>query len=189
MFVSRTRPCRLRLKATNLMSKHRVLSLKPPLPLEWRGQDGQNETEQPEHSASSGDSITSSTQIGFSVHTGACMPDSQAKTLSPRAAARPRCPKCQSRTEVQHIAAARTGFEHWTLRCTRCSLIHEAQISADPVAGFFRLDPDCAALIRATACYSLLTVARVLPRGSPADSQGRKGVIPHPTLAAMHVGS
>ena len=51
------------------MSKHRVLSLKPPLPLEWRGQDGQNETEQPEHSASSGDSITSSTQIGFSVHT------------------------------------------------------------------------------------------------------------------------
>jgi len=146
-------------------------------------------TKQPDHSASLGDSITSSTQIGFSVHTGACMPDSQAKTLSPRAAARPRCPKCQSRTEVQHIAAARTGFEHWTLRCTRCSLIHEAQISADPIAGFFRLDPDCAALIRATACYSLLTVARVLPRGSPADSQGRKGVIPHPTLAAMHVGS
>jgi hypothetical protein len=28
-----------------LMSKHRVLSLKPQLRLEWRGQDGQNETE------------------------------------------------------------------------------------------------------------------------------------------------
>jgi hypothetical protein len=45
-----------------LMSKHRVLSFKPQLRLEWRGQDGQNETEQP-------DSITSSTQIRFSVHT------------------------------------------------------------------------------------------------------------------------
>jgi hypothetical protein len=49
-----------------LMSQHRVLSFKPRLRLEWRGQDGQNETEQPDHSASSGDSITSSTPIGFS---------------------------------------------------------------------------------------------------------------------------
>jgi hypothetical protein len=31
--------------------------------------DGQNETKQPDHSASLGDSITSSTRIGFSVHT------------------------------------------------------------------------------------------------------------------------
>src|SRR5712672_4178385 len=30
-----------------LMSKHRVLSLEPQLRLEWRGQDGQDETEQP----------------------------------------------------------------------------------------------------------------------------------------------
>jgi hypothetical protein len=51
------------------MSKHRVLSLKPQLRLEWRGQDGQNETEQPDHSASLGDSITASTPIRFSVHT------------------------------------------------------------------------------------------------------------------------
>jgi cystathionine beta-lyase/cystathionine gamma-synthase len=51
------------------MSKHRILSLKPQLRLEWRGQDGQNETEQPDHSASLGDSITSSTRIRFSVHT------------------------------------------------------------------------------------------------------------------------
>src|SRR5258708_25353797 len=53
-----------------LMSKHRVLCFKPQLRLEWRGQDGQNETEQPDHSASLGDSITASTQIRFSVHTG-----------------------------------------------------------------------------------------------------------------------
>src|ERR1700716_4074268 len=53
-----------------LMSKHRVLSFKPQLRLEWRGQDGQNETEQPDHSASLGDSITSSIRIWFSVHTG-----------------------------------------------------------------------------------------------------------------------
>jgi hypothetical protein len=53
-----------------LMSKHRVLSFKPQLRLEWRGQDGQNEIEQPSHSASLGDSITSSTRMKFSVHTG-----------------------------------------------------------------------------------------------------------------------
>lgn len=51
-----------------LMSKHRVLSFKPQLRLEWRGQDDQNETEQPDHSTSLGDSITSSTRIKFSVH-------------------------------------------------------------------------------------------------------------------------
>jgi transposase len=54
-----------------LMSKHRVLGFKPQLRLEWRGQDGQNETEQPDHSTSLGDSITASTQIRFSVHTTA----------------------------------------------------------------------------------------------------------------------
>src|SRR5260370_12723301 len=58
------------LQDNQLMSKHRVLSLKPQLRLEWRGQDGQNETEQPHHSASLGDSIPASTQIRFSVHTG-----------------------------------------------------------------------------------------------------------------------
>src|SRR5438445_7408343 len=52
------------------MSKHRVLSLKPQLRLEWRGQDGQSETEQSNHSATLGDSITSSTRIGFLVRTG-----------------------------------------------------------------------------------------------------------------------
>src|SRR4051812_31633624 len=53
-----------------LMSQHRILSLKSQLRLEWRGQDGQNETEQPDHSTSLGDSVTSSTRMRFSVHTG-----------------------------------------------------------------------------------------------------------------------
>src|ERR1700751_1486220 len=52
-----------------LMSKHRVLGFKPQLRLEWRGQDGQNETEQPDHSANLGVSITASTRKRFSVHT------------------------------------------------------------------------------------------------------------------------
>jgi hypothetical protein len=52
-----------------LMSKHRVFSFKPYLRLERRGQDGQHETEQPDHSASLGDSITSSTRIRFAVRT------------------------------------------------------------------------------------------------------------------------
>ena len=35
--------------------------------------------------------------------------------------------------EIQHITSARSGFEHWTLRCTKCGLIHEAQVNADPM--------------------------------------------------------
>jgi hypothetical protein len=58
------------LQDNQLMSKHRVLGFKPQLRLKWRGQDGQNETKQPDHSASLGDSITLSTGIRFSVHTG-----------------------------------------------------------------------------------------------------------------------
>jgi hypothetical protein len=53
-----------------LMSKHRVLSFKPQLRLEWGGQDGEGETEQPDHFTSLGDFITSSSRIRFSVHTG-----------------------------------------------------------------------------------------------------------------------
>jgi hypothetical protein len=44
-----------------LMSKHRVLSLKPQLRLERRGQDGQHEMKQSNHSANLGDFIMSST--------------------------------------------------------------------------------------------------------------------------------
>jgi hypothetical protein len=61
------------------------------------------------------------------------LPDPQTPTLSPRAAARPHCPKCQSRMEVQRITAARSGFEHWTLRCIKCGLINEAQVNTDPM--------------------------------------------------------
>jgi hypothetical protein len=53
------------LQDNQLMSKHHVLGFKPQLRLEWRGQYGQNETKQPDHSASLGDSITSSTRIRF----------------------------------------------------------------------------------------------------------------------------
>src|SRR6266446_2055209 len=72
-FVSRTRPTTP--QDNQLMSKHRVLSLKPQLRLERRGQDGQNETEQPDHSASLGDSVTSSTRIRFSAHTAGAEPE------------------------------------------------------------------------------------------------------------------
>src|SRR5258708_7863370 len=50
------------------MSKHRVLGFKPQLRLEWRGRDGQLETEQLDHSARLGDFITSSTRMRFSAH-------------------------------------------------------------------------------------------------------------------------
>src|SRR5262252_8569025 len=55
---------------SQLMPKHRVLSLKPHLRLGWRGQDSQDETQKPDHSTSLSDSVTSSTRIRFSVRTG-----------------------------------------------------------------------------------------------------------------------
>src|SRR6202022_3067287 len=61
------------LQDDQLMSEQRILRLKPALRLERRGQHGQNKTKQPDHSASLGDSIRSSTQIRFSVHTVSCV--------------------------------------------------------------------------------------------------------------------
>jgi hypothetical protein len=57
------------LQDNQLMSKHRILSLKPHLRLEWQGQHGLDETQEPDHSASLVDSIAPSTRIRFSVHT------------------------------------------------------------------------------------------------------------------------
>ena len=58
------------------------------------------------------------------------MPDT---TLPPRATQRPRCPRCQARSTVQRIVPGRAGFEFWTLRCTKCGNIHEAQVHSDPI--------------------------------------------------------
>jgi len=82
-----------------LMSKHRALSFKPYLRLERRGQDGQNETEQPDHSASLGDSITSSTRIRFSVRTGGnryVLPNATAPHLDSTNQRRTRCEQMSS---------------------------------------------------------------------------------------------
>ncbi len=62
------------------------------------------------------------------------MPDAQlTNRLSPREIQRPRCPQCQSRMTIQSVAPGRPGFEHWTLKCTKCRLIHAAQVPADPL--------------------------------------------------------
>ena len=50
-------------------SQHRILSLKSQIRPEWRSQDGQSETEQPDHSTSLGNSVTSSTRMRFPAHT------------------------------------------------------------------------------------------------------------------------
>jgi hypothetical protein len=63
------------LQDDQLTSEHRILRLKPALRLERRGQHCQNKTEQPDHSTSLGDSITSSTRIRFSVHAREESPD------------------------------------------------------------------------------------------------------------------
>lgn len=64
---------------------------------------------------------------------GVAMTDIRTSTLTLRAIARPRCPQCNARTLLQRSTAGRPGFEHWTLRCTKCGHIHEAQVAADPM--------------------------------------------------------
>jgi RNase P subunit RPR2 len=44
-----------------------------------------------------------------------------------------RCLVCRSPMEVQRIVEARAGFEHWTLRCTKCGHIGQVQMSTDPL--------------------------------------------------------
>lgn len=52
-----------------LMSENRILRVKPAFRLEWQGQNRKDEKQQPDHPASLPDSVTSPTQIRFSVHT------------------------------------------------------------------------------------------------------------------------
>jgi hypothetical protein len=52
-----------------LLPKHCILRLKPALRLKRQCQDGQNETEQPDHSVSVRESASLSRRFGFSVHT------------------------------------------------------------------------------------------------------------------------
>jgi hypothetical protein len=83
-----------------LMSKHRVLGFEPQLRLEWRGQDGQNETEQPDHSANLGDSITASTRIRFSVHTGRLSSTSPNLISTVTSSAQPRITSARGRPSI-----------------------------------------------------------------------------------------
>jgi hypothetical protein len=64
---------------------------------------------------------------------GVSMTEIQPASLTPRAVARPRCPRCQAPSTVQRTTAGRTGFEHWTLRCTKCGHVHEAQVEVEPM--------------------------------------------------------
>src|SRR5258706_8603944 len=57
------------LQDDQLMAEHRIPRFKPQLRLEWRGQDGQSETEQRDHRTNLADSVTRNLRIRFSVHT------------------------------------------------------------------------------------------------------------------------
>ena len=87
----------------------------------------------PHHRAANGIPSVTESSVALPPHFQGrhLLPDLQTPTLSHRATARPRCPKCESRMAVQRITAARPGFEHWTLRCVKCGLINEAQVSTD----------------------------------------------------------
>src|SRR5882724_868157 len=58
LFVRWALPRTFRRKNDQLMSKYRILSLKPAFRLEWRGQRGQNEADQRYHCANLADSVT-----------------------------------------------------------------------------------------------------------------------------------
>jgi hypothetical protein len=60
------------------------------------------------------------------------MRESLLSILAPRAT-RPRCLQCQAPALIQRSTPGRTGFEHWTLRCTKCGRISETQIQTDPM--------------------------------------------------------
>lgn len=61
------------------------------------------------------------------------MTELQTITLTPRQVMRPRCPQCEAPARVQRATPGRKGFEHWTLRCTKCGHIHEVQMRSDPM--------------------------------------------------------
>jgi hypothetical protein len=61
------------------------------------------------------------------------MPEIQKSILPPRQTTGRRCSVCQSRMEIQRIARARAGFEHWTCRCIRCGHIDQVQVNVDPL--------------------------------------------------------
>jgi uncharacterized Zn finger protein len=35
---------------------------------------------------------------------------------------------------IQRIVPGQSNSEHWTLRCTKCGHIHQAQVSIDPLS-------------------------------------------------------
>ena len=53
--------------------------------------------------------------------------------LPQRRTTRRRCLVCQATMEVQRFAAARVGFEHWTIRCISCGRFDQMQVSTDPL--------------------------------------------------------
>lgn len=62
------------------------------------------------------------------------MPDAQlTNKLSPSQVVRPRCPVCEACMDVLSVVPGRPGFEHRTLRCTKCGVIYEAQAPIDPI--------------------------------------------------------
>ena len=51
---------------------------------------------------------------------------------SPRVLSSSRCDRCCGVTMVQRITPSRPGYEHWTLRCTRCGHIQQTQVVSSP---------------------------------------------------------
>jgi hypothetical protein len=46
----------------------------------------------------------------------------------PRVLSSSPCDRCRGVTTVQRITPSRPGYEHWTLRCTRCGHVQQMQV-------------------------------------------------------------
>jgi hypothetical protein len=126
----------------------RICTTASPTKCFWRGQDGQNETEQPDHFASLGDSITSSTRIMFLVHTADDPP--------PRLCLEPADPQAdrgelrldQDRREARPAETARSGPDRMGIHLRRGSL--QSCPPAQATGGGNRMTPrDHASLVPA----------------------------------------
>ena len=54
----------------------------------------------------------------------------EAAPSPPRVLSSSRCDRCRGVTMVQRITPSQPGYEHWTLRCTRCGHTQQLQVAS-----------------------------------------------------------
>jgi hypothetical protein len=79
----------------------------------------------------------------------------------------PRCPKCRFRPTVQSVVPVRSGFEYWTLRCTTCGLVYDAQMHKDPMMSDARGTSE---LVSPSKSAAVVETEKAVDRARPDDT-------------------